>query len=187
MNKHSLRTEVKERLKSMDRMTYEHGSYLIANKLIHTEEWKNADVIGITVSHFPEVDTWQLIRKGWEQGKNMVIPKCIPAKKEMNFKRITAFNQLESVFYGLFEPMDSETKRIDKNDIDLLIVPGLAYSKEGFRIGFGGGYYDRFLKGYHGATLSLAFAVQLLDYIPVESHDLPVSKIITEKSVINCQ
>ena len=70
------------------------------------------------------------------------------------------------------------------SQIDLLIVPGLAYTQAGYRLGFGGGYYDRFLRDYDGKTISLAFNCQMIPQIDLEEHDLPVSKIITNTEVI---
>lgn len=67
------------------------------------------------------------------------------------------------------------------------IVPGVVFSDEGYRIGFGGGYYDRYMSDYNGDTLSLAFAEQTGHVVPSEHHDIPVSKIVTEEKVINCQ
>lgn len=187
MDKKSLRKIITDRLSSIDRIAYEQMSYAIAKRLMKTPEWQSAKSIGITVSNFPEVDTWQLIRSGWEQGKKIVVPKCIPLTKEMKFREITTFDQLENVFHHLFEPIEAITNKVHKKDIDLLIVPGLAYDKKGYRIGFGGGYYDRFLEDFHGKTLSLAFSSQIIDHIPIESYDLPVKKIVTDKEMIICQ
>lgn len=184
MEKKTIRRNVKDHLKNIDRITYEHKSYMIANKLFQSSEWKNAEIIGITVSHFPEVDTWQLIRRGWEEGKKIVIPKCYPSEKMMEFRQITAFHQLETVFFGLFEPIVSKTILVEKLDIDLLIVPGLAFNRKGYRVGFGGGYYDRFLTEFNRPFISLCFSMQIFDDIPIETHDIPVEKIITENEII---
>jgi 5-formyltetrahydrofolate cyclo-ligase len=73
---------------------------------------------------------------------------------------------------------------VDASRIDLMIVPGLAYTREGYRLGFGGGYYDRYLQNYHGKTISLAFNEQLVPNFLVEEHDIPVSEIITNLGVI---
>lgn len=185
MDKKSIRRNMSSRLQEMDRITYEQFSYMIACTLFETDEWKKSNTIGLTVSRFPEVDTWQLIRKGWEQGKNIVVPRCIPATKGMSFRKITAFTQLESSFFGLFEPIESQTDECVKNDIDLLIVPGVVYSRDGYRIGFGGGYYDRYLENFAGKTVSLAFSIQLAESVPVEGHDIPVDMIITEQDTVN--
>lgn len=171
-------------LQSLDRLHYEQMSYMIGKTLTQTEEWKKADTIALTVSRFPEVDTWQLIRKGWEEGKRIAVPKCHPDTKKMTFRQIQSFTDLEHSFFGLFEPKENETPAVPKEEIDLVIVPGLLYSREGYRIGFGGGYYDRFLQDYKGHTVSLAFSLQLRDYLPVEEHDIPVAKIVTESEII---
>lgn len=177
--KNKLRKQMMDSLKEIDKPQYEHLSYEIAQSLYKDSFWKEAKTIGITVSKYPEVDTYQMIRKAWEEGKRVVIPKCLPKTKEMVFRTLTQFNQLESVYYGLLEPIEELTHEVSANEIDLLIVPGLAFSMDGYRVGFGGGYYDRYLTGYKGHTLSLAFPQQLIEELPVEGHDLPVEKIIT--------
>lgn len=101
----------------------------------------------------------------------------------MEFKKISSFNQLESVYYGLLEPV-AETAKASKEELDALIVPGLAFTKEGYRLGFGGGYYDRFLSNYRGDTLALTYELQLMDELPIEVHDLAVGKLITPSKVI---
>lgn len=187
MKKKTLREKIKNKLSEMDKITYEHRSYLIANRLYRSPQWRNASVVGITVSRFPEVETWQIIRKGWEQGKTIVVPKCDPINKSMRFYVIHRFDQLETVFFGLFEPIVSLTEEIKKEQIDLLIVPGLGFSPKGFRIGFGGGYYDRYLVGFTNNTMSLAFSEQIFEEIPYEHYDQPVKQIITENHYIDCK
>lgn len=183
-DKHSLREMMKKSLSELSKPLYEDYSYKIASKLFKDEDWKQANVIGITISKRPEVDTYQIIRKAWELGKQVVVPKCYPKEKKLVFRTLKEFSQLESVFYGLLEPIEEQTPKVDSNEIDLLIVPGLAYTRGGLRVGFGGGYYDRFLTTYSGKTLSLAFSNQMVDQFQAEAHDLPVSKIITNNEVI---
>jgi 5-formyltetrahydrofolate cyclo-ligase len=176
-----LRKRVMTELEIMPKPQYEHLSYMLANQLFLDEHWKTANTIGVTVSRFPEADTYQIIRKAWEQGKTVVIPKCLPKTKEMVFRTLTAFDQLETVYYGLLEPIEAVTAEKDPENIDLIIVPGLAFTPDGYRLGFGGGYYDRYLQKFNGATLSLAFPAQLVPELPVEDHDIPVGKIISVK------
>lgn len=184
MDKKQLRIQMKGKLSSITKPLYEDKSYLIAQNLYREQSWMEANTIGITVSNQPEVDTYQIIRKAWELRKRVVVPKCIPGEKIMSFRILDRFSQLESVFYGLYEPIVQETIEVTKNEIDLLIVPGLAYTREGARLGFGGGYFDRYLQDYDGLTLSLAFSDQLVPTLPIENFDLPVAKIITEQEVI---
>lgn len=179
--KQRLRQEIKERLRSIPRPLYEHYSYVIAQTLYRDRLWVSAHTIGITISNSPEVDTYQIIRRAWEEGKRIVTPKCLPKEKKMDFRILDRFDQLESVYFGLLEPIESKTEKVEPKEIDLMIVPGLGFDKDGFRLGVGGGYYDRFLQYYSGSTLSLAFEEQMVDDIPKEAHDIPVAKIITNE------
>lgn len=178
-----LRNEMLTKLKEMGRPEHEQRSYDIAQKLYQTPVWAKAGTIGITVSNPPEADTWQIIRKAWDGGKRVAVPKCIPSTRGMIFRSLKRFDELESVYYDLWEPIESKTEEIPGEKIDLLIVPGVAYMANGFRLGFGGGYYDRFLTDYKGNTLSLAFDFQVVRKLPVEEHDLPVDRIITDQQV----
>lgn len=182
-NKNKLRQEVRSRLMQLTKEEHEELSTRIAENLFALEEWKNADTIGITISIPPEVPTVRIIEQAWSEGKVVAVPKCDPEKKTMEFKKISSFNQLESVYYGLLEPV-AETAKASKEELDALIVPGLAFTKEGYRLGFGGGYYDRFLSHYRGDTLALTYELQLMDELPIEVHDLAVGKLITPSKVI---
>jgi 5-formyltetrahydrofolate cyclo-ligase len=185
--KKQLRRSMKRNLENLSFPLYEDFSYRIAGQLFKEKDWLEAKSIGITISRPPEVDTLQIIRKAWEQGKAVAIPKCNPQTKELVFRNFTRFSHLEMVYSGLYEPVVSMTKEVPSEELDLLIVPGLAYTKSGFRLGFGGGYYDRYLAGNKTQTMSLAFSQQLVAQLPVESHDFPVSKIITEEGVMVCE
>ncbi|WP_042458395.1 5-formyltetrahydrofolate cyclo-ligase [Neobacillus dielmonensis] len=183
-NKNSIRAEMKQTLTKLSKPMYEDYSYKIACRLFQEQIWKEAQVIGITISKPPEVDTFQIIRKAWELGKQVAVPKCHPKTKQLIFRNLTAFSQLESVFFELLEPIEAITKEVPANRMDLVLVPGLAYSIDGYRIGFGGGYYDRFLSSYSGCTVSLAFTEQIMAAIPTEEHDIPVERIITPEKVL---
>ncbi|MHC0035913.1 5-formyltetrahydrofolate cyclo-ligase [Pseudoneobacillus sp. C159] len=179
MNKKEYRSILMEELKKLSKPQHEQFSYEIANKLFSNPLWLEATTIGITVSRFPEVDTFQIIRKAWEQNKRVSVPKCHPKDRTMSFHAINQFTQLETVYYGLLEPIEANTLKVASDEIDLLIVPGLAFSKSGYRLGFGGGYYDRFLVNYRGNTVSLAFPQQIREDVPIEDHDIPVKQIIS--------
>ncbi|OLS41688.1 5-formyltetrahydrofolate cyclo-ligase [Bacillus sp. MRMR6] len=183
-SKQTVRQQIQTALNTLSKPLYEHYSYNIAKLLYNDDDWKCAKVIGITISRHPEVDTYQIIRKAWEMGKQVVTAKCHPQEKQLTFRTLCEFSQLESVFYGLFEPIEEVTREIQPEFIDLLIVPGLGFTREGYRIGFGGGYYDRLLTNYKGKTISLAFDSQIVTNLPIEKHDQPVSKIITNDEVI---
>ncbi|MBO0959501.1 5-formyltetrahydrofolate cyclo-ligase [Neobacillus sp. MM2021_6] len=183
-DKNFVRNQIKESLTKISKPLYEDYSYKVADRLFKDEDFEKANVIGITVSKQPEVDTYQIIRKAWELGKQIAVPKCHPKDKRLSFRTLTEFSQLETVYYGLLEPIEAKTTEVPAKQMDLLIVPGLAYTMEGYRLGFGGGYYDRYLPNFTGKTLSLAFEHQIIPNFPVENHDIPVSKIITNSRTI---
>jgi len=184
IEKKQLRQWMKDQLAQLTNMQYEQWSYEISNRLFDQAEWKDAKMIGITISNRPEVDTYQIIRRAWREGKKVAVPKCFPKENIMKFFQLNTFLQLEKVFRDLYEPKLEASLFVSPENIDYLIVPGLAFTKEGYRLGFGGGYYDRYLPHFQGRTVSLAFDIQVVEQIPFEQHDLPVEKIITNKEVI---
>lgn len=182
-----MRKSVLMKLKNLSADDYRAMSERIYIRLIETSDFKKANTVALTISRKTEVDTRKIIEICWEIGKKVVVPKCNPKTKTMDFREISSFNQLETVYLDLQEPDPLKTTSIEAKEIDLLIVPGVVFSDEGYRIGYGGGYYDRFLVIYTGVTASLAFNMQLVSQIPVEVHDLPVDRIITEERVIECE
>lgn len=162
--------------KRIEQKLYEH--------LFQSAIWKNASTIGITISRGFEWDTRPVIEEGWKQGKTIAVPKCYPDEKKLVFYRLHSFNELETVYYNLLEPKPEEQNRLDENQIDLIIVPGVVFNQNGYRIGFGGGYYDRFLSNYKGNTVSLISEQQLVEELPIEKHDIPVQHLITESGFL---
>ncbi len=186
LEKSILRKMTLQVLNEMELLEHQQKSQKIQKRLIKEDDIKNAQIIGITLSSLPEVDTWNLIEELWNQGKQVAVPKCNPISREMNFYVIDSYNQLEVVYMKLKEPIPNMTKSVNENQIDVLIVPGVVFDRRGYRIGFGGGYYDRFLSGYGGPTVALAFNSQMIEKVPVERFDLPVNIILTESERIQC-
>lgn len=176
-------------LDKLNTMTLEEHNRLsqkIKEHLIQMNAFKIAKTIGITISRFPEVDTRPIIEAAWAAGKIVAVPKCINETRAMDFRAITSFNQLETIYIDLLEPIVMETDSVRKDEIDMQIVPGVVFSNEGYRIGFGGGYYDRYLADYKAETVSLAFDFQFSEAVPTERYDIPVNTIITERKIIDC-
>ena len=118
--------------------------------------------------------------------KNKIV--AVPKLKNNGFVacRINDFDELNfRNKYNILEP-ENYNKKIDKNKIDLVIVPCVVFDRNGYRCGYGKGYYDVFLSGMKPKTIGLAFNVQVVDTIPMEEHDVKLDKIITEKEIINC-
>lgn len=153
--------------------------------LFESDLWKHASSIGVTISRGFEWETRPIIERAWKEQKAVHVPKCYPDSHQLTFFQLHSYDQLEVVFYGLLEPQPDEAYKASKNDIELLLVPGIVFNKQGFRIGFGGGYYDRFLANFQNQTVSLLSDIQLVDHLPIESHDIAVQYLITEKGIIH--
>lgn len=184
MNKSKLRKKTIEYLNTISFTEKQNIEQKLVHNLLNTPLWKNANVVGITVSQKYEWDTRMLIETAWKQGKQIVIPKCYPNEKEMMFYSFLSYSDLENVYMDLWEPKVTRLKKLVKKDIDLLVVPGLLFDRLGYRIGFGGGYYDRFLQSFPNITVSLTSDRQILTNLPHESFDIPVDYIITENGFV---
>ena len=184
--KRTQRQQMIKKLKQMPIATYAERSEKIVSQLLQTAQFQVAKTIAVTMSNFPEVETRRLIETAWSLGKTVTVPKSHPATREMTFYAITGFDQLEVVFAGIEEPIEASCQKVLLENLDIVIVPGVVFNEQGFRIGFGGGYYDRFLAKYKGVTIALAFDEQVQASIPVDSHDVPIQTIITDQRTINC-
>jgi 5-formyltetrahydrofolate cyclo-ligase len=151
------------------------------NHLTASNLWKEANTVGITIAKGFEWDTKQIIEAGWEAQKTIAVPKCSPKEKRLTFYQLKNYSQLEVVYYNLLEPKPEVSIKVNKRDIDVLIVPGLLFDRQGYRIGFGGGFYDRFLTDFSNTTISMLHTSQLAKRIPKEDHDIPVQFLLTEK------
>lgn len=187
MTKKLMRNAMREKLTFLDEVAYTNYSKQIEDLFLQHVAASNVSTIGITISNFPEVDTWSIIKHLWNLGKNVVVPKCSPIDRSMVFYQIQNFDQLEQVYMHLLEPNPQMSKAVTPQEIDMLVVPGIVYSEKGYRIGYGGGYYDRFLMNFKGDTLSLAFDIQVVKYVEYDVFDLPVDKIITPKAIFLCK
>lgn len=184
-SKDNLRRFMKEKLAELSDSERQKISKRIHQELFKLESWKSSKKIGIYLSFKSEWDTREIINKAWDEGKKVMVPKTLPKSKGMDFYQINNYNDLERGHFGIQEPIISETICTNKKEIDLLIVPGLVFSQKGYRIGFGGGYYDRYLEDFKSETLSLAWSEQILEKIPVNSYDIAVDKLLTEQGIYN--
>ena len=176
MDKKVLRKQLIQARLDLDSETYASKSNFIVSKLKQQPEFIEARAIGIYVSFRHEVETISLIK---EIINNKIV--CVPkiSGKQMDFYQINSINELKTSSFGILEPNNSHP--VTKDNLDLLIVPMVGYDQSGNRLGYGGGYYDRYLSDYCGNVIGLAFSFQEVANLPVEPFDLPIKKIINEK------
>ena len=159
------------------------SSKKIIDKLCASKEFLRAETIMVYVSFRNEVDTLPLIKMLLSQKKRVCVPLCNSSDCSMTAREITEFSDLSKGSYGILEPKET-SPIVSKNDIDFLIVPGCAFSQDGHRIGYGKGYYDRFLKETDAYTCGLCYDFCLLKTLPTEKTDVPLNMIITQNNII---
>lgn len=179
MDKKIIRKQIQEKLKKIseeDRKIFEEILY---KKLYENENFKNAKCVALTIPFRTEINTYPIIEKLLKEGKTVCSPICEKETRKMTFYKIDSLNELIEGYYGIKTPPEIEKNIVEKNDIDLILVPGVGFDKNNYRIGFGGGYYDRYLKDYKGHTIALAFKEQIVEKVPKNEFDLPVDLVIT--------
>lgn len=151
---------------------------VLLDKLQKTDEWKQAKSVATTVSNLFEVPTKPIIEAAIAEGKTVYLPKTMP-HRQMSFLPFTSYDDLVTSKFGIPEPVYDE--QLENQQPDLVLVPGLAFASDSrFRVGFGGGYYDRFLKNYSGNTVALVPSAMHFDTTDwdVEEFDIAISKLI---------
>ncbi len=174
MTKELLRKKLLEERKNLKNKAEKDASIL--NALINQDFYKNAKTVMVYVSYQSEVDTRALIEKMLLDGKKLASPKCI-SKHEMEARAFFSFSELSRGAYGILEPSGEIIK-----DFDLIIVPGVGFSDRLHRIGYGAGYYDRFLKDHSAVSVGLFYEAQKCDFKEGE-FDHPLDFIITESKI----
>ena len=146
----------------------------LLSSVLALPEWQRAGTVFCYVSQAPEPDTWPLLRLALQEGKRLLVPRC-QAGGKMEAVAISSLDELAIGFYGLPEP-PAEAPCVPREAIDLAILPALACDEEGYRLGRGGGYYDRFLPGRRYFALALCY---VRCPVPVEAHDQPADLVIS--------
>lgn len=181
--KAQLRREIDAKRRSLDSRWVSDASSRIVEHLLALDAFKTSDSIALYKAIDGEVDLEHLFSTCWELGKCTCIPVFNHALKIYELARITPETQYTRGNFGIQEPVSPLLLPIEQ--VDLIIVPGVAFDANGNRLGRGGGYYDRMLDGYCGIKAAVAFEFQLLDHIPNESCDIPVNYILTESKVVD--
>lgn len=157
----------------------------ICNRLTALWTFRQADSIFIYMSTPIEVDTLEIIKKAWSFGKTVAVPKCIDNTRDMEFFEITSFEELERGTFGVLEPDVNRCKKAVADSNTLCIVPALMIDEEGYRLGYGKGYYDRFLSKFPGRIIGICYAGCIAEKLPHGKFDKKLNMFITEKKIYN--
>ena len=176
--KKQLRASLKQKraeISELDRETY---SKSIADRLFELKEIQDANVVFAYISYATEVMTHEILKKLLAEGKKVVVPKILSSKK-MVAQHFVSWDDLKPGTLGILTPKNGE---ITHEPVDVAITPGLGFTEQGHRIGFGAGYYDRWFATHEvRLKVAIAFEEQVIESLPTEDTDIPVDLILTEK------
>ena len=178
--KNSLRDKAKAMRRALDPAEKQRMDRQITERLCSLFQYREADTLLCYVSKPIEVDTLPLIRRALADGKRVACPRCIEGTREMEFYYIRSLDDLEKRTFGVLEPRVPGCEKLEDYTGSLCIVPALMYDLKGYRLGFGGGYYDRFLAGYTGYTIGLTYRRNILRFLHYGRFDVPVDMVVTE-------
>ena len=155
------------------------ASNRIRDNLRKIESYRQAKTIGAYYSIGSEVQTQDLLQEILNQGKELALPRVV--KDEIVFKKISSFSELEPGNFSVMEPKE-RCEPVKK--FDIILVPAIALTHDGYRLGYGFGFYDRYLHGKKSKKISLTYAKQVVKAFPHDSHDVKMDCIVTEDEVI---
>ena len=178
VDKRELRRAIGEKKRAMAAAEVESRSAALAEKLYRTAQWRAAGSVYVYIAFNQEVRTRPIIERAWAEGKRVAVPKVVSGG--MRFIWLDRFDQLAPQgAFGILEPIGDGP--VADDDAALILVPGLAFDAQGHRVGYGGGYYDRWLSENPGhPTLALCYGFQVVDRIEAEAHDMRVDAVIRD-------
>ena len=175
MNKQELRAWVRQKKRAMTVEEIEAKSSALAEKFCETDFYRNAKTIYGYLPYNQEVRTVPMLERALADGKTVAVPKCYG--EEMRFIRMDDLTKVEKGYAGIPEPI--EDGPVADDETALVLMPGLAFDPQGHRVGYGGGFYDKFLAKEPGhTTVALCYEFQVFDALEVDDYDIPVDLVI---------
>lgn len=157
------------------------------NNIISTSVYNDSKNIFVYVSTEIEVDTITLIKYCLLNKKRAFVPLCNADDSTMEFYEINSLNDLHKGYYGIMEPESDCMKKAVPDNESLMIVPGLSFSSSGYRLGYGKGFYDKYLSQHKCTTIGLCYDEFLNENLPMDQHDIPVDFIVTDNNIIKTE
>lgn len=173
---------VKEKQKTMALRSWENEDRQICEKLLSLPAYQKAKTVFCFVSMPEEIDTGFFLQRAWMDGKRVVVPRC-GQKGVMAAYEVSSMDDLETGQYGIREPR-AYCAMVPPEEIDFGVIPCLSCDRKGFRLGHGGGYYDRYLEGMTFPTAVICREELLLEETAIESFDTQMDWVVTEKEIV---
>ncbi|WP_051331045.1 5-formyltetrahydrofolate cyclo-ligase [Aneurinibacillus terranovensis] len=186
--KQELREKIVAARAGVDETIREHWSNEIVRRLLTCETVQRADVIMAFLSFGTEVNLDRFIDECYKAGKRVYLPKTLVKERKIEPCRFTGWEGLTTGSYGIREPGSLPSIDWQRETIDVIIMPGVAFTKRGERIGYGGGYYDRFLSRFPEVPplFAACYQMQIVSDMACEPHDIRMQKIVTEEAEYDC-
>lgn len=177
--KKDIRRQILEKRSEITNREWKERSHKIFERVVEHPFFLQANAIYCYVDYSNEVETRNIISHAWKHGKKVAVPKVMG--DHMNFFYIHDFSDLQRGYKGILEPKECH---LVKDENVLIIMPGAAFDRNCNRIGYGKGFYDKYLNSHpYMKTIALAFEIQIVDSIPTDSHDICPNIIITEEKI----
>ncbi len=174
-----IRQEILARRLALSAEEVNNLSVQIENRILKNPVWKKSEKIGLYSSVKNEVETNLLFMKALEEGMSVYFPRV---EQGIRFYEIRDPGDLEKGAWGILEPKHDCAPLLSDQKLDLLMVPGIAFDKKGYRLGYGRGFYDHVLEEYHDVSVGLAYEFQVKDELPLDVWDKKVARVVTEKN-----
>ena len=154
----------------------------VRRRLLATYQYRDCRTLMIYVSTPIEVDTRAVIEAALASGRRVAVPRCVPGTREMTFHYIESLSQLRPGTFGVLEPPEELPEAVDP-EAPLMVVPALSLDAFGYRLGYGGGYYDRCLSRFAGQSIGLCYSENTCYRLCHGRYDVPLKAVLTEKYV----
>ncbi len=146
-------------------------------------QYRDCRLVLTYVSTAIEVDTRQIINQALADGKRVAVPRCVPNTRNMEFYYIESLDDLSAGTFGVLEPLPNPQNLVTDFSCSLCIIPAFCYDFGGYRLGYGKGYYDRFLAHYEGDRIGICYSNCVRRHLPHGRYDRPAQLLITEKYI----
>ena len=178
-----IKTELRKKYKAVRSAVEEREakSQIIASALFHTELFKSCSDIFLYSNSGTEVSTAEILKESLSLGKKVAYPKCTDKDGNMEFYYINSVSELCEGMYGIYEPESYKELKAVPSCESLIVVPGLAFDTYGYRLGYGKGYYDRYLSLYPCKAVGIAFSECFCKELPHGIYDFKINCLITDK------
>lgn len=162
----------------------EEKSRAVGDGVLALPAYQKARQVLLYLSKGSEVDTWKVFARALAEGKEVYAPRCLDGEGTMGFFQVTSPQELLQGRFGLWEPDPRRCAPWRRREGALCLVPGIAFDRQGYRLGYGKGYYDRFLAGFSGTAAGLCFRELALERLPRGPQDRRVDVLVTEAGVL---